>query len=118
MILAAVLLVCSCSEKKESRTKAPIRVKMQVVSPSMADNRVTYVGIVEEREGTAVSFTGMGVVKRLLVNEGQAVLITLQVRLGTSETQEHVEAYWYMVLIVCDIEAYQFVALVVLALKE
>ena len=30
-------------------------------------------GIVEEREGTAVSFTGMGVVKRVLVNEGQAV---------------------------------------------
>ena len=73
LILAAVLLVCSCSEKKESRAKAPIRVKMQVVSPSMADNSVTYVGIVEEREGTAVSFTGMGVVKRLLVNEGQAV---------------------------------------------
>jgi RND family efflux transporter MFP subunit len=34
---------------------------------------MTYVGIVEEREGTAVSFTGMGVVKRVLVNEGQAV---------------------------------------------
>lgn len=33
----------------------------------------TFVGIVEEREGTAVSFTSMGVVKRVLVNEGQAV---------------------------------------------
>ena len=33
----------------------------------------TFVGIVEESEGTAVSFTGMGVVKRMLVNEGQAV---------------------------------------------
>jgi RND family efflux transporter MFP subunit len=37
------------------------------------DDAQTYVGIVEEREGTAVSFTGMGVVKRVLVNEGQAV---------------------------------------------
>ena len=73
LMLTAVLLVCSCSKKKESGTKVPIRVKTQVVSPSMADNSVTYVGIVEEREGTAVSFTGMGVVKRLLVNEGQAV---------------------------------------------
>jgi len=36
-------------------------------------NGQSYVGIVEEREGTAVSFTGMGVVKRMLVNEGQAV---------------------------------------------
>ena len=72
-VLAAVLLVCSCSEKKGNGTKAPIRVKTQIVSPAMADNSVTYVGIIEEREGTAVSFTGMGVVKRLLVSEGQAV---------------------------------------------
>ena len=53
--------------------KAPTRVKTQVVSPGMVDNAQTYVGIVEEREATAVSFTGMGVVKRMLVNEGQAV---------------------------------------------
>ena len=39
----------------------------------MVDNAQTYVGIVEEREATAVSFTGMGVVKRMLVNEGQPV---------------------------------------------
>ena len=53
--------------------KAPIRVKTQIVSPAFVDNSMTYVGIVEEREGTAVSFTSMGVVKRVLVNEGQAV---------------------------------------------
>ena len=53
--------------------KAPTRVKTQLVSPDMVDNAQTYVGIVEEREATAVSFTGMGVVKRMLVNEGQAV---------------------------------------------
>ena len=72
-MLAAVVIVCSCSEKKEDGKKAPIQVKTLVVSPAMADNSVSYVGIVEEREGTAVSFTGMGVVKRLLVSEGQAV---------------------------------------------
>ena len=53
--------------------KAPTRVTTQVVSPGMVDNAQTYVGIVEEREATAVSFTGMGVVKRMLVNEGQAI---------------------------------------------
>lgn len=73
LMLTAVLLVCSCSEKRQSGAKAPIRVKTLVVSPAMTDNSVTYVGIVEEHEGTAVSFTGMGVVKRLLVHEGQAV---------------------------------------------
>ena len=72
-ILLAVVLVSSCGQKKEQQTKAPTRVKTQVVSPGMVDNAQTYVGIVEEREATAVSFTGMGVVKRMLVNEGQAV---------------------------------------------
>ena len=71
--LLAIVMVCSCGEKKESGTKAPMRVKTQIVSPAFSDNAQTYVGIVEEREGTAVSFTGMGVVRRVLVNEGQAV---------------------------------------------
>ena len=71
--LLAILMVCSCGEKKESGAKAPTRVKTQLVSPAASDNAQTYVGIVEEREATAVSFTGMGVVKRMLVNEGQAV---------------------------------------------
>ena len=48
-------------------------MKTQVVSPGLVDNAQTYVGIVEEREATAVSFTGMGVVKRVLVREGQTV---------------------------------------------
>ena len=71
--LLTILMICSCSEKKESGAKAPMRVKTQIVSPAFSDDAQTYVGIVEEREGTAVSFTGMGVVRRVLVNEGQAV---------------------------------------------
>ena len=51
----------------------PTTVKTQVVSTGFVDNTQTYVGIVEEREATAVSFTGMGVVKRMLVSEGQAI---------------------------------------------
>lgn len=72
-ILLTTLLVSSCGQKKEQQTKAPMRVKTVVVSPGMVDNALTYVGIIEEREATAVSFTGMGVVKRMLVSEGQAV---------------------------------------------
>jgi RND family efflux transporter MFP subunit len=71
--LLVMLMVYSCGKKNESETKAPIRVKTHLVSPVLADNAQTYVGIVEEHEGTAVSFTGMGVVKRVLVSEGQAV---------------------------------------------
>ena len=73
LMLLSVILLCSCGGKKEQNVKAPVRVKTQLVSPGMVDNAQTYVGIVEEREATAVSFTGMGVVKRMPVNEGQAV---------------------------------------------
>ena len=73
ILCLAALLVCSCSESKSSRTKAPTRVKTMIVSPSMVNQTQTYVGIVEEREATAVSFTSMGIVRRVLVSEGQAV---------------------------------------------
>ena len=72
--LLVLLAVGSCSEKKKDGEKAPTRVKTEVVDgQSSMGNGQSYVGIVEEREATAVSFTGMGVVKRMLVSEGQAV---------------------------------------------
>ena len=71
--LLTVLMICSCSEKKENKVKAPTRVNTEVVGAAAINPQQQYVGIVEEHEGTAVSFTGMGVVKRMLVNEGQAV---------------------------------------------
>ena len=71
--LLAVLMVCSCGEKKDNGVKAPTRVKTEVVGTHVANGQQQYVGIIEEREATAVSFTGMGVVKRVLVSEGQAV---------------------------------------------
>lgn len=73
LMLLGAMLICSCTGKKEQETKAPIRVKTEVATTATNSNGQTYVGIVEESEATAVSFTGMGVVKRMLVNEGQAV---------------------------------------------
>lgn len=71
--LLAMGIACSCSEKKDKGQKAAIRVMTEVVAPGNGVSAQSYVGIVEENEGTAVSFTGMGVVKRVLVSEGQAV---------------------------------------------
>lgn len=73
MGLLAMFLVSSCTGKKEQGSKAPVRVKTEVASTAASVNGQTYVGIVEEREATSVSFTNMGVVKWLLVNEGQNV---------------------------------------------
>ena len=72
-MLLSVILVSSCTSKKEQNEKAPTRVTTEVVSTALNASGQTYVGIIEECEATAVSFTSMGVVKRMLVNEGQAV---------------------------------------------
>ena len=72
--LLAVLAIASCGKKEESRVKAPIRVKTEVAAHEHGNSDArTFVGTVEEREATAVSFTGMGVVRRVLVSEGQRV---------------------------------------------
>ena len=73
MMLLSVILVSSCTSKKEQNEKAPTRVSTEVVSTSLNASGQSYVGIIEECEATAVSFTSMGVVKRMLVNEGQVV---------------------------------------------
>ena len=73
LMLLSVVILSSCGQKKEQNVKAPTRVTTQVVSSGLVDNAQTYVGVVEEREATAVSFTSLGVVKRIFVNEGQAV---------------------------------------------
>jgi RND family efflux transporter MFP subunit len=73
LMLLGILLLGSCTKTDEQKTKAPIRVKTEVLSAGAVAGRQTYVGVVEEREATAVSFTSMGVVRRVLVSEGQAV---------------------------------------------
>ena len=74
LLSAITLLGSSCSKHKDEKVKAPIRVKTELASSqSHGPGQQSYVGIIEENEGTAVSFTTMGVVKRVLVHEGQAV---------------------------------------------
>lgn len=74
ILLTAVLALASCSGNQRQEAKAPVRVETQIVTPGgVSDEAQTYVGIVEEREATAVSFTSMGVLKRILVQEGELV---------------------------------------------
>ena len=71
--MASLTIMSGCSNRQKTKTKFPTRVNTEVVSVGMNESGHSYVGIVEEREATAVSFTGMGVVRRVLVSEGQAV---------------------------------------------
>ena len=73
LVVCAVMTLAGCGKKSENQEKAPVRVKTETVSPTYEGAGQTYVGIVEESEATAVSFTSMGVVRRMLVSEGQYV---------------------------------------------
>ncbi len=73
LLLLAIVVLNSCNEKKFNGVKAPTRVVTEIVSAQTGASGPAYVGIVEEQEATAVSFTGMGVVQRVMVSEGQAV---------------------------------------------
>lgn len=73
MALGAMMVLGACSEKQEVKVKQPTRVKTEVVGAAAEPPSQRFVGIVEEHEATAVSFTGMGVVRRVLVSEGQQV---------------------------------------------
>ncbi len=72
-VLCATLTLLSCSQKQEVKEKAPTRVKTEILASTQITNGQTYVGVIEEAEATAVSFTGMGTVRRVYVAEGQAV---------------------------------------------
>lgn len=71
--ITLAFLLAGCAQQTQQHDKAPTRVQTEVVAPSQSQNTETYVGIVEENEATAVSFTSMGTVRRVLVSEGQAV---------------------------------------------
>ena len=72
-LLATVIVLSSCGKSGKQQAKAPIRVKVETVRSMDAREGQSYVGMVEEREATAVSFTSMGTVRRVYVSEGQIV---------------------------------------------
>ena len=73
LMLLLIALLSGCKEKEAEREKVPTRVMTETVEATGMAGGQSYVGVVEENEGTAVSFTGMGAVRRVYVDEGQMV---------------------------------------------
>lgn len=74
LVLLTMVLACmSCNDGNKGETKAPTRVKTETTSAASTYGGEKYVGVVEERAATSVSFTSMGVVRRMHVSEGQMV---------------------------------------------
>ncbi len=72
-LLAAALLLATCGKKEGSYKVEALRVTTETVSASTTSLGRQYVGKVEEDSSTPVSFTGMGTVTRVYVQEGQFV---------------------------------------------
>lgn len=73
MPLIAGAMFASCSGKQEERQETKIRVETETVSENTVSDNRSYVGQVEEKQSTVLSFTGTGTVLQMLVDEGQRV---------------------------------------------
>lgn len=72
-VILLLTLFAGCKKHDGNTAKQPVRVETEVVTIGNSENGQTYVGVVEENEATAVSFTTMGVIKQMHVREGQMV---------------------------------------------
>lgn len=73
VLILSLLLFGACKKSGEAYKVEPLRVATETVRPGSLSAGRHYVGKVEEESSTSVSFTGMGTVTRVLVQEGQYV---------------------------------------------
>lgn len=73
-IAASLLTIVACKPKEEAPLQVePVSVTTEIASSSTDYLNKTYVGTIEEHSSTPVSFTGIGQVTRVCVQEGQRV---------------------------------------------
>lgn len=73
LAISSAIILASCGSKNNDLRIEPLAVETETVGSDSYDYSQSYVGEIEPRTSTAVSFTGMGTVTRVLVEEGQAV---------------------------------------------
>jgi RND family efflux transporter MFP subunit len=74
-IAAAGFYCAGCAENRgnTSLKDVPVNVEVQTVNYSDGSNAISYSGTIEESETTPLSFSAVGTVSRVLINEGQNV---------------------------------------------
>ncbi len=73
VMTTALIMLAACGSKKEDGQADVLKVETETVSEQNGSFTTSYVGEVEAETSTAVSFTGAGLVTRVLVSEGQRV---------------------------------------------
>lgn len=71
--VSGLLMVCSCGDKKETKSVQPVKVRVEQVRMTDVNGEQGYSGTVEEVSGASLSFSGSGTIKRILVSAGQTV---------------------------------------------
>ena len=71
--LISITMLMACSKSEKTYEVEALKVTTETVSAGSSAVRKHYVGKVEEDSSTPVSFTGMGTVTRVYVQEGQYV---------------------------------------------
>lgn len=72
-IATIIIALAACKPEKNDIKVEPISVVTEVASPTTDYLNKSYVGTIEEHSSTPISFTGMGKVTRVCVEEGQHV---------------------------------------------
>lgn len=68
-----ILLLAACGKNETNYKVEALKVTTETVSAGIANTGKNYVGKVEEESMTPVSFTGMGTVSKVYIEEGQYV---------------------------------------------
>lgn len=72
-VVVLALLMAGCKPKGQKEKETPVRVETERVSMVPNARRATYVGVIEEKTASAISFPVAGTILRVWVDEGEHV---------------------------------------------
>lgn len=72
-LLPLAMCLVACTGKDEKKSSEALDVTTETVAHNTHEGSTAYVGTVEESTAIAVSFTGMGTIRQVLVSEGEKV---------------------------------------------
>ena len=72
-VVMLALLIAGCKPKGQKEKEAPVKVETEVVSIVADAHRAAYVGVIEEKSASAISFPMAGTILQVWVDEGERV---------------------------------------------
>jgi RND family efflux transporter MFP subunit len=73
LMVTVLMVLSSCSEKKQAAQEQTVRVKVQQIQAEAVNGEQGFSGTIEEASGASLSFASTGTIKRIYVSAGQTV---------------------------------------------